>query len=180
MEIEYDIGPQDMIDFNWHVYSSPARRKQRMTKLITFTALIAIPGLVLLDSQDPAVAFLGEMMLIGAGMIFATSLLLTPVLVRRQFAQYFPTDKPSALYGWRRMTMDSERVMQEGEFMVAGWKWPAVERIEVSNRLLLFFIAQSAALIVPRRAFADEAVLLTFVETAERFQRSVQRPAATI
>jgi hypothetical protein len=173
MEVDYDIGPQDMVDFNWHIYSSPARRKQRMMKVITVTSLIALPGLILLDAGD----HLGPMLLCAAAVFCALSLVLTPILIRRQIAQHFPPEKNSAIYGWRRMTIDSERIMQQGELIVAGYKWAAVERIEISDRQVLFFIAQSAALVIPRRAFRDETALRSFVEEAQRFNRAA-RPAA--
>jgi YcxB-like protein len=180
MEIDYEIGPEDMVDYNWHIYSSPARRKRRLTKLLTVTSLLALLGLILLESPNPGFVQLGIMSLGAAGTLLLLGLFLAPIAIRRQMVQFFGHGKPSAIYGWRRISIDPERIMQEAEFMLTVWKWPAVERIEVSSHLVLFFIDQAMALIVPRSAFADEATLLAFVETAERFQRAVQRPAAAI
>ena len=176
MEIAYDIGPDDLIEYNLYLHMTPARRSERLKKSLGFSALVALPAIMLLDSPDRT------MFAVACGLLAIA--VITPLLtvfntrgrLRRHFVRYFPRGENSALYGWRRMTIDAERILQEGELMVAGWKWPAVERIVVTDHLVLFFIAQSAALMVPRRAFADEAALRQFVETAERFHRAARRP----
>ena len=171
MEIEYDIAPEDLIEYNLHIQMAPARRRERLSRTLGFSAMVAIPGVLLLDSQDRT------LFAVACGLLAMA--VITPLLtvansrsrLRRHFIRYFPKGENSALYGWRRMTIDAERILQVGELMVAGWKWPAVERIEVTDRLVLFFVAQSAALLIPRRAFADEGCLRQFIETAERFHR---------
>jgi hypothetical protein len=122
-------------------------------------------------------AAIGPGLIAGAIVILVLGLVLAPLIMRRQIAQSFPKDRSAAIYGWRRMTIDQARILQETELIVTGCKWQAVERIEVSSHLLLFYIAQSAALIVPRRAFTTEAALQEFVDAAERYRKAADGPS---
>lgn len=60
-------------------------------------------------------------------------------------------------------------------------EWSAVSRIDMLGEHAIFTVVERGYLILPRRAFADEASFLAFVGRAKRYQEAAQKsPAALI
>lgn len=173
MEIEYEVLPEDLIEYNITLQLTPARRRKRLKGILRFSLLIGVCGLVIILSGEPTKFQWGVAFLVLAVIVPVFSLpLFGRQFMRRKLIQFFPANAKGAIYGWRKTTIDADRILQMGEFMVAGWKWPAVERIEASEHSVLFFISDAVALFVPRRAFASEANVQEFIAAAERFRQS--------
>lgn len=58
--------------------------------------------------------------------------------------------------------------------------WSAVSRIDMLGEHAIFTVVERGYLILPRRAFADEASFLAFVERAKRYQEAAQKSPAAL
>ena len=89
MEIAYDVDRVDLIDYNMHIFMQPARRRERLLKSLSFSAVMAVPGLILLDSQLPG---LGCIMFVVAATIPLLTAFVVPRNVRRQLSRLYPRE----------------------------------------------------------------------------------------
>lgn len=172
MEIEYDLNREDLIEYNEHVFFSPRLRRKRAAGLLKLSVAFVLLGLVCIYSiARPLAIGAGVGLIVAAVTAPIMVLLLGRVRVRRQLEHYYPEGSNNAAYGPKRMELDAEGFLQVGKLLTMACKWQGVERVELTSRQVLVFISPVNALVIPRRAFLDEAALNEFVATARRYHR---------
>ena len=171
MEIEFKLEREDLVDLNLHVIvTQPGRRTIiRIGVLIIATAMFASPFLFDRGRGGPVLCA------VSASLLLLILLLNTHKALRaqarRSVVQTESTGAYKRLYDLTRLRLDPEGLVRTDSLNVSAWKWPAIERIDVTDGLILFCLGPKYFVVVPRRAFADEAALNEFVETACRYHR---------
>ena len=96
---------------------------------------------------------------------------------RPKVERHYPKDPNSRWYGACRTTIDAEQIFEATSLVMWSIKWPKIQQIELTDRFLLFYLSPGVAILIPRRAFADESALEEFVQTARRFHEAARAGA---
>jgi len=71
------------------------------------------------------------------------------------------------------ITLAEDNFTSESAYAKTEWKWPSVQKIARTNNYCFVYVAQHAAIVVPRRAFADHEQWSYFNDYCrERMRRS--------
>jgi hypothetical protein len=75
----------------------------------------------------------------------------------------------------RTLAITAEALMASNPSSATTVLWHALPRIEADAEHAFFYLAPSKAIILPRRAFADDRQFAEFVDTARRYHAEVRR-----
>jgi hypothetical protein len=73
------------------------------------------------------------------------------------------------------MTLSAEHLVSAGCSSSLRLAWHALQEIVEHGECVFFFTAETEALILPRRAFADDQLAQAFIDTARRYQEEARR-----
>jgi len=100
-------------------------------------------------------------------------LLLMVLLARRRggrtIASVLDEGVNKGLFGTRRIALTHEGVTESGDFGTSQTPWSTVERIAFDQNYAFIYTSAISAVLVPKRAFAEEGQFEEFMETAQRF-----------
>jgi hypothetical protein len=128
-----------------------------------------------------------------SGSIFYKSLVQKPLYKLNDFFFTFFIKKPiikdiskrygegkNAVTGKHLVSITPENIKDIGETVEETAKWDIIENV-VSTDKYLFIIARATqgALIIPRKAFADDAAFNLFAETAKKYHQASLAAAKT-
>ena len=177
MEVEFDIVLDDLVAFNeYHVSTSPTARRQFLFAWVVPPAISAgIAAIVLVKAgspMEPSWLFWLLLFLVVFTLLYLVDFprkrrKRIEKLARRLLSE----GKNKGILGAHRLSITPEAVRATTEFGDGVTKWPAVEKIAVTDAYAFIYVGAVNALIVPRRAFADESEFQKLVETAERFRQ---------
>lgn len=175
MEISFDLNRDESFEYYERVVFTAAKRRRLYLKAIVLLLFTFAFGgfLILGPPQCPAWGWwfigLGSAYLINVPRIQSRSL--------EEVGALLPKNNSKNTFWPQRIVIDEVGLTQIRTLTTLAFKWQAVERIDLSERLVLFLMQQGNALFVPRRAFVDEAALNQFVETARRYRREASQRA---
>lgn len=120
-------------------------------------------GFMPFDGRDDIVA-------LPATLIAVIYLLVVPRLLMRQSAHDQKRHARNLT-----MTISAKGVTMKSETTQSEAAWAAFERIAVTRKHVFFFITQTQAYIVPKRAFANPEAATAFADTARVWQAEATR-----
>jgi hypothetical protein len=175
--IDIDLIVDDLAEFAAeYVGSSPSGRRQRRGFQLLFAfyaGLLALAGLGQWSSRRSFDAGI----LVGMGFLAIVALFygrLQRFLARRLTRRALATGRNLGTVGPRRVTISPEAFRCEGPYTDERVRWPAIERIAVSNQALYLYVAANNGHVVPRRAFEDDGEFDSFVTLARRYREAAQ------
>ena len=168
-QFEYRLGPQQ-----WAEFSSLARdrawRADRNRRVLSRTADAALVGMVAglglfglqrafkLEDTFMHAALVGFVVFFGLG-----------VLVALRHARTLTVAQPKRdgiVLGKRLTVVDDAGVDVVGETVTTHYDWRAIERVDRSGRMVIFWMEPTAGIVVPRSAFASEGEMTGLVDYA--------------
>ena len=166
MEVTVEIVEDDIVHFNEHIRGRmPAMRRQFLYAWMLVCFLMFALASVLLAIEGRIELFLA----IPMGLLILIYPWLARIGLRRSIRRMLRAGDNHAIYGERRIMLGREEIRFDSVHGYGGWYWPAVQAIDVDDRMLMIFTSSIQAVIVPRRAFADEGEFDSFVSAAQYF-----------
>lgn len=170
--IEYERTLDDIIDFNLYlIRSSPLLQRQAMVGRIITSIIVVILSMGLIyiidrDKQFDTIAFIIPLV---AGVFF---FLIFPWLnnygIRSRTTKLLKEGSNKAMIGRQRITLQDDSLYCEAPSGESKVKWDAVERVVVNNNHVLLYLGSMNALVIPKRAFANEIDMNFFVEEVQQ------------
>jgi hypothetical protein len=166
MEVTVEIVEDDIVHFNEHI----RRRMPAMRRQFLYAWMIVCFLVFALASVVFAIEGRIEWLLtIPMALLVLSYPWLARTGLRRSIRRMLRAGDNQAIYGERRITLGREEIRFDSVHGYGGWYWSAVQAIDVDDRMLMIFTSSIQAVIVPRRAFADEVEFDSFVAAANRF-----------
>lgn len=179
MTVEYEMTPDDWVAFNlYHHRRSPTARRRYLRSWFFAAGVWLLGCLALWHLADR-----------GRGTPLQTFLALLPLFIavpiylvwypwayrrnlRRTVAGMVSEGRNRRLFGRHRVTISPRGIAECGEFGESTTAWQAVERVVSAGEYAYVYLNAVAAIVVPRRAFADPEEFDKFVRTAQEYHDS--------
>lgn len=175
MELEYDLTPEDLYNFQWRAaFESPlGRRARRKVYLYWFLTLLLFSALPAIGADGFVVSRVNFTFLITALPIVALGQwFLETRLMRRAILKLLKEEKPGkGLLGKHTMIVSEEGLVERTAVGESRTSWAGVDRIEQNAEYIFIYTSAAAAHVVPKRAFGDG-------QAAEDFYRRVRTGTA--
>jgi hypothetical protein len=84
------------------------------------------------------------------------AMVIAGYFLRRVAIKKYLAGTPNA-FGSKTIVLDASGVTLTGQISQAMWRWAAVSRFSSNKELLLIWIGQSTAVVIPRRSFASDS-----------------------
>jgi hypothetical protein len=179
MEINYALNPDDIVAVNRHlVKSMPAGKQLRRSRFLMRFMVVPFFVLVLAGLLLSAGTAEGNK-LSSLALITPIIVLLLPFMIFqdritdwqiRRNARKGPNAK--ALFEAQRLKLTQEGLLSESQTSSTFFRWYCVEHIGFTPTHAFIYTAPTHALVVPRRAFENEAAFKAFIDTAMRYRES--------
>jgi len=171
--VGFDLGVDDHVAGSMALYGTLPwlqRRIERMRWLLPgfILALVAVhaflqgSGAVLLDTP---MLLLAAVWAVGAPWLYRRSL-------RRNARLHYQGPGAASLLGWHEVTVDPEGIRITSTAAEMKLRWPHVSTVLVEDRHIVVAAGSVRVIVVPRRAFSDDASFARFVETCRTLQSS--------
>ncbi len=177
MTAEYEITKDDLTAFNlYHHRHSPTARRHYLRSwfIPAFLLLLVCMGLWYLADRERGTPWRTLLDLWPLFCMVPVYLLYFPWAygrkLRKIVAGMVSEGRNPGLFCRHRTTLSPEGVTRAGEFGQTSVVWRAVERVVVTDDYAYIYTSALAAIIIPRRAFADAAAFREFVHAAGEFQ----------
>lgn len=169
LNVRFEMTKEDLIEFSlWHQSQSRSIVSRRRRIVVVFGGLGILLGVFkLLKPELPDYVWVGS----GALLLLAPIL---PIRIRqasRTLLQKMMDEGANrGLVGRREVSITPLELANVGDLTSVTIRWPAIERIAVTDGALYCYWNAAGAVIIPRRAFASPAEFDAFVEAARRYQ----------
>lgn len=174
-QIEHDMQVDDVIDFNLHCVAHAPYFKRQMKILGISVAMIAASIVFFVSISNFSTSAKVSM---ATGVIVAViaMALLFPWFRRRSMAATVRglINQNSEALGARRTTIDAEGVREVKRYSDSLTRWPAVARIEMSQRNVFIYTSDLTCVLTPKLAFASQGQLDSFLAAARQYLETGQ------
>jgi hypothetical protein len=179
IEVTFDMTADDYARY----FAMRSRHESRWINFIAYIAGLfsAIPLALLFRfigarlSGDPVAGELIGQFSLASFLLGTVAMVIAGSFVRRMAIRKYLTGTPN-VFESKTAVLDASGVTLTGQISQTMWRWAAVSRSTCEKELLLIWIGQSAAVVIPRRSFASDRAW----EAAKAFIRarlSEVRPA---
>ena len=168
MDIEYDISTDDLVAFHLHQNEhSLAFRGCRWGFQLFFGLLTAAGSVVYFIVGDNLMA---AVWLVAALLLVALAPRVLRGSIKRQIVRLYRRGKHRRGVGTHRLSLLPEAMVDSIEESESRVLWSDVSKIAATDEHLFLYTGAETAIVVPRRAFSDEAGWAEFVETARQYR----------
>ena len=170
MVVDVDINADDLVAFGvFHVQRSSWRLRSLLKSRLWAAAYGGLLAFALFppDSSDALLAF-GVSLLVLMPVFFFGYPVLLRLLMTRNTRRSLRLGRNLASIGSRRVRLTAQALEIEGPYTSIRTRWPAIERIELSSELIIFYTSANSGELVPIRCFASNEQFLHFVDLARQ------------
>ena len=175
MDITYEVTVDDLVQLNvHHLRSSPAVKLSLARQQASIAGFGALSMMFLwMTGGMPLYAAAIPMALMTAllvGRLPGRAERGAKALVSRSYSE----GRNLGVLGPHRLVMTPEWIVDVNDFIERRIRWEAIERVDASDDHAFLYVGSNSALVVPRRAFPDDATFRHFVETARTHQKAIE------
>ncbi len=184
MQYTYDITPADFIALNlYFVEHDPVIRRSSQKLRWVGTMLVFFGGLLLMLALGSLSPF--------AVVVYAAAAVLVYLLlpkrishnVRKNVERTLKTASSKSICGQKTFTMGEDRCTLTGEEENSSYEYGAFSKVVEDREEIYLFLDDVSALIIPHRAFADEAgrqAFLTGISAKIEAAKAEKTPESTV
>jgi hypothetical protein len=168
MEVEFSLIPEDFVAFDeYHVGQRPKRWIFLYLGVIILGVVVAsIPVVLLFKEAGIGIVLIIQVTGILTGlMYYLNRQRIATWAVRRQLRQ----GKNARFLELRKLAISVDGISASSTDSAGMTMWTGVEKIGVTKEHAFFYLSTAQALVLPRRAFANDHEFTDFVETAQRY-----------
>ena len=172
MVIDYENSLDDIMALNLyhHQQSSEARRTRQILQYGPPAALVLIALVQVSVFGSALTSSLPWLFFAGIWALFVPFSLRRSM--RKKVAKMVLQGDDTGVAGRHKLSLSSDAVTDKISAKKTKTKWSEVRKIAATGGHLFIYISDTAAYIVPRRAFEDESKYREFVDTAMRYYKA--------
>jgi hypothetical protein len=176
--VEYTLNLRDYAALvRYHTKLSPRAWRQRQRRFVVGFVVgllfLAVGGQVFAEEETRRKA------LAGMGAFLLIFLVVLPFfLLLRKYETYRGIQalrRDLRLFEPTELILSAEELTSTGLSRSTSIRWHAIQDIVEHEDYVFLFTAETEALILPRRAFADDRQAQTFIDTARRYHAEARR-----
>lgn len=176
--VEYEYDVDDFVEFQ--LYKERRNRKVVVTR---FVLRVVLPLTLLAVAVSIAVMEPVIEMIPVVSTTVATALLLSWLgseslrrrTLKRALGRVLASKGNATGTEACRASIDARGFHHQSRYSESLTRWPGVERVETSDRHVLFYVSAELAVLIPKLAFRDQGQLDAFVEAAQRYHREAEQ-----
>jgi len=179
LAVEYDYGAEEVAAYSLHYWqTSSVYQRQRFLARIGMPAVMTALGLIwvwISKHNDPDTELWTFSFYFGVIALYTLyTWLWYQAVSRTRLTKILSQDPARGLFGPTRLELRND-VLWRASTMSEEWvKWAGIESIQHDAHHIYFVIGSGTAIIVPRRAFTDQAGYEHFVARATELWRRAQ------
>ncbi len=151
MEVSYKINFWDYFHFNWYTIF------HAKISLILVTPVVFSVGWLALDvARRVDISLLGKVLAFLIVLFFGLGTFLLVMIVLSLITMPISYLMRKAKWNAKKILATEDSLLVETWMAKEEIKWPAIEAIKRSQRLILIYVSKSTAVVVPKRSFARE------------------------
>lgn len=179
MEIEYELTADDLLIFNAYTLKhNPDFRRNFLLWRFGFTWIIPLVWAMHSIDKNPDINVKPWFELSVTG-FYLTWILLYPLykqyIFKKHFTKILNELKIKLKNTTRKVTLKPEGIMTFSAGGETKTNWNMVEKIVTTDQYSYIYADPTCALIIPKRAFPDEAKCREFIETAKKYHADAAR-----
>lgn len=170
MDIEYEISTDDLVAFHLHQNEhSLAYRGCRWGFQLGFGLITAAGSVIYFIVGDHLMA---SAWLVAAVLLVALAPRVLRGSLKRQIVRLYRRGKHRGGLGTHRLSLAPEALVDSTEGSESRVLWSDVEKIAATDEHLFLYTGAETAIVVPKRAFSDDAGWAEFSETARQYRNA--------
>jgi hypothetical protein len=172
MHLEFDLTKDDVVAFNlYHFAHSPSFRRKKWINLVwVIVGLVSVCVLAaIVVERSGGSADVLWTLLVSIPLYIACYPYLLRRAQRKIVERLIAEGQNRDQFGKKQLTFTPIEITAAGELTSTTVRWKAVERIEVAEAYAYVYFSALQAIIVPRRAFSNDAEFAAWVETARKY-----------
>jgi hypothetical protein len=187
MHIEFANTLDDIRAFTvYHYQHSPTVRRQKLIGQIVYTivcvgayslVVLLLTGNRLATSPTTAAIYAGVGLIMAVVVFFRFRSRFEGTLTRNA-EKLYKEGKNVGLFESRTITLDADGVRHESPASNSFTRWSSIEKVAVTADYLFIYYSALTALVIPRRAFADDAHWQDYVRLAQDYAQTVSTSTA--
>ena len=170
MTIRYQLTVDDQIAINYfyNTKSSIAQKKIRNMKILYAFALL--PCIFIITFVMTKIFIIATIISLCFGLLIY-KFTETAVIIRanKNTRKMYELDKNKALYQETTLTISQEYIETISSLAEGRMKWSLVEKIAIEEDYIFIFVSENGAIIIPNRAFQNQAQRREFIELINRY-----------
>jgi len=168
MDIEYEISTDDLVAFHLHQNEhSLAFRGCRWGFQLIFGLITAGGSVIYFMVGDYLMA---SLWLVAAVLLVALAPCVLRGSIKRQIVRLYRRGKHRGGMGTHRLSLTPEGMVDATEESESRVLWSDVAKMAATDEHLFIYTSAETAIVVPKRAFSDDAGWAEFGETARQYQ----------
>lgn len=174
LAVAYDYGVDDYVAYSLHfMRTNPTYRRQRFLSRVAMPIALTAIGLPMISVAGIAgYATLIYFLMVAAYTAYVW--LWYYQVSRRNLAAMVSAGRNRALFGHTKIELRPDALWRSSP-MSEGWvRWQGIESVERNTEYVFIAIGVSAAYVIPRRAFANDAAFDAFTTRATELWRAAQ------
>jgi len=180
MNVEYEVGLDDVMALvAHHNQSSPSDRRNSVLMIgvvVVFVAIAVVPALashweVYTNNLGSILIYLGAVAVLAALLYNTFSPAARLKQVRNTLTKAYREGKGRGVIGRHTLSVTPESLLDKTEMGEKMIQWGEVEKVSATPTYAFIYTGETSAVIVPHRAFADEAAFEEFTRTAEEYRK---------
>jgi len=172
LKIQFDLDQNDILRFaEQHITRSPTKRRMDWFFMVVPTTALFLGFLYVARAKPLHGVLVG---LFAAAVYLAVGLLAGPPAMRTFLRRTFNDGPQHAWLGHHVVEVSEEGVSDTGDHGQLTIRWSGIGRVREDEHYVYLYTQPDAALVVPKRAFADPAEARELVASArQRVEQSV-------
>jgi hypothetical protein len=179
MEIEFSLIPEDFVAFGRHQVAQQANRRifLYLGILLLIVVVLILRIALFVRQAGTTIGLIAAVIAISAGFIFYLNMhRIDTRAVKRQLA----LGKNANVLEPRRISISADGISNSSAHSAGMTMWTGVDKIAVTKDHAFIYVNTSAAIILPRRAFASDHDFTDFVETAQRYFEAANKESVLV
>jgi hypothetical protein len=181
MEVEYTLEVDDALAFyHYHRAYGPTHHRPsavRWRGLVVLSVLIAVlMGMEIWffrEISSLTMILLGSLLFLVMFTVFLQR--AQPGIIERRLRRLFRGSEGKGAFRPKRLTISPDGLTTVSDYTSTILLWPASEKVAATEAHVFFYTSPTDAVIVPKRAFADEWRFTEFVDQARRYHEAAQK-----
>jgi hypothetical protein len=173
LKIEYVVSKEDLIDFNmYHSMNSKTVQRSLLIQRFIFLPILLIMAIPYHRFTGVPLAFLLPFLGVAAILWYLFYPRSFQRTIKRNITRMVDEGDNAGITGKHTLEILPEVIIESNELGETKKKWNSVQKIVMTEKIILIYTSAMSAFIIPLRSFPNEFKALEFFNVAKQYQNN--------